>query len=65
MLQWAYDAVDLNRVQSEVDTRNIASSRVLEKLGFRREGTLREECIVNGVVSDTWIYGLLKRDWQG
>lgn len=65
VLQWAFDTLDLNRVQSEADTRNVASARVLEKLGFEHEGTLREECIVNGDVSDTWVYGLLRRDWKG
>ncbi|WP_404286014.1 GNAT family N-acetyltransferase [Glutamicibacter arilaitensis] len=65
LLRWAFGALDLNRVQSEADTRNVASARVLEKLGFILEGTLREDCIVNGVVSDSWVYGLLKRDWAG
>jgi len=37
---------------------------VLEKLGFLREGTLREDCIVNGVVSDSWVYGLLRNQWR-
>jgi RimJ/RimL family protein N-acetyltransferase len=64
LLQWAFDALDLNRVQAETDTRNAASARVLEKLGFMREGTLREDCIVNGDVSDSWVYGLLRRQWQ-
>ncbi|HEX4088652.1 MAG TPA: GNAT family protein [Trebonia sp.] len=64
LLQWAFDALDLNRVQAEADTRNVASARVLEKLGFVREGTLREDCIVNGDVSDSWVYGLLRREWQ-
>ncbi|WAP52647.1 GNAT family protein [Arthrobacter sp. ATA002] len=63
LLDWAFDNLNLNRVQSETDTRNMASARVLEKLGFVREGTLREDCIVNGDVSDSWIYGLLRRDW--
>ncbi|MFE5191022.1 GNAT family N-acetyltransferase [Streptomyces sp. NPDC056628] len=63
LLRWAFDSLDLNRVQAEADTRNEASARVLEKLGFVREGTLREDCVVNGVVSDSWVYGLLKRDW--
>ncbi|MBZ2196566.1 GNAT family N-acetyltransferase [Occultella gossypii] len=62
LLQWAFDTLDLNRIQSETDTRNVASARVLEKLGFVREGTLREDCIVNGGVSDSWVYGLLRRD---
>ncbi|GAA1993218.1 GNAT family N-acetyltransferase [Kitasatospora viridis] len=64
LLRWAFDTLDLNRVQAEVDTRNGASARVLEKLGFVREGTLREDCVVNGDVSDSWVYGLLRREWQ-
>ena len=64
VLEWAYAALDLNRVQAETDTRNVASARVLEKLGFVREGTLREDCVVNGDVSDSWVYGLLRREWQ-
>jgi ribosomal-protein-alanine N-acetyltransferase len=64
LLQWAFDALDLNRVQAETDTRNAASARVLEKLGFLREGTLREDCIVNGEVSDSWVYGLFRREWR-
>ena len=63
VLQWAFHAYELNRVQAETDTRNAASARVLEKLGFTREGTLREDCIVNGHISDSWVYGLLKREW--
>jgi len=64
LLQWAFETLDLNRVQAETDTRNLASARVLEKLGFQREGTLREDCIVEGDVSSTWVYGLLRRDWK-
>lgn len=63
LLGWAFAKLDLNRVQAETDTRNVASARVLEKLGFVREGTLREDCVVNGEVSDSWVYGLLRRDW--
>jgi [ribosomal protein S5]-alanine N-acetyltransferase len=64
LLQWAFDTLEINRVQAETDTRNAASARVLEKLGFVREGTLREDCVVNDEVSDSWVYGLLKRDWR-
>ena len=64
VLQWAFDTLDLNRVQAETDTRNVASARVLEKLGFVHEGTLREDCIVDGEVSDSWVFGLIRRDWK-
>jgi [ribosomal protein S5]-alanine N-acetyltransferase len=64
VLAWAFRTLDLNRVQAETDTRNVASARVLEKLGFLREGTLREDCVVDGDVSDSWVYGLLRREWR-
>jgi RimJ/RimL family protein N-acetyltransferase len=64
LLQWAFDTMDLNRVQAETDTRNTGSARVLDKLGFVREGTLREDCLVNGEVSDSWVYGLIRRQWH-
>ena len=64
LLDWAFASLDLNRVQAETDTRNASSARVLEKLGFVREGTLREDCVVDGEVSDSWVYGLLRRDYR-
>ena len=64
LLEWAFDTLNLNRVQAETDTRNLAAARVLEKLGFVREGTMREDCVVDGEVSDSWVYGLLRREWQ-
>ena len=64
LLEWAFETLDINRVQSETDTRNLASARVLEKLGFLREGTLREDCVVLDEVSDSWVYGLIRGDWM-
>jgi [ribosomal protein S5]-alanine N-acetyltransferase len=64
LLTWAFETLDLNRVQAEADTRNAASARVLAKLGFVLEGTLREDCVVDGEVSDSWVFGLLRRDWR-
>lgn len=63
-LGWAFATLDLNRVQAETDTRNIAAARVLEKAGFVREGTLRQDCIVEGDISDSWVYGLIASDWR-
>jgi ribosomal-protein-alanine N-acetyltransferase len=64
VLRWAFETLDLNRVEAETDTRSLASARVLEKLGFVREGTLRENCVVNDEVSDSWVYGLIRREWS-
>jgi RimJ/RimL family protein N-acetyltransferase len=65
LVGWAFGTLDLHRVQAEADTRNVACRRVLEKLGFTLEGTLREDCVVDGVVSDSWVFGLLRHEWDG
>lgn len=64
LLDYAFQTLDLNRLEADIDPRNLASARTLERLGFQKEGHLRERWIVNGEVSDTWMYGLLRREWQ-
>lgn len=64
LLGFGFSALDLNRVEADIDPRNLASARSLERQGFVREGFLRERWIVGGVVSDTAFYGLLRGDWQ-
>jgi [ribosomal protein S5]-alanine N-acetyltransferase len=64
LLEHAFDTLDLNRIEADIDPRNAASQRTLERLGFTREGFLRERWIVAGEVSDTALYGLLQREWR-
>ena len=63
LLQHAFTALALNRIEADIDPRNTASARSLERLGFSREGLLRERWIVEGEVSDSALYGLLHADW--
>ena len=63
LVSCAFGALDLNRLEADIDPRNSASARSLERLGFRKEGHLRERWMVNGEVSDTALYGLLRIDW--
>jgi RimJ/RimL family protein N-acetyltransferase len=60
----AFSALDLNRLEADIDPRNNASGRSLERLGFQKEGVMRERWIVNGEVSDTVFYGLLRSEWK-
>ena len=53
----------LARVRAHTDARNVASMRVLEKVGFRREGILRSNQYVKGEFADEAIYGLLRAEW--
>jgi ribosomal-protein-alanine N-acetyltransferase len=64
LLGYAFDGLDLNRLEADIDPRNAASARSLERLGFQKEGHLRERWIVAGEVSDTGFYGLLRSDWR-
>jgi RimJ/RimL family protein N-acetyltransferase len=63
-IRYGFEALNLNRIEADIDPRNIGSSRVLEKLGFRKEGYMPERWIVFGEFADTVNYGLLKRYWD-
>jgi RimJ/RimL family protein N-acetyltransferase len=63
-IQYGFDTLNLNRIEADIDPRNIGSARVLEKVGFRKEGTMPERWIVFGEFADTVNYGLLKRYWD-
>jgi RimJ/RimL family protein N-acetyltransferase len=64
MLEHGFAALELNRVEADIDPRNAASAKVLERLGFRLEGQMRERWIVADEICDTAFYGLLRRDWE-
>jgi len=53
-----------HRITASCDARNTASAAVLERLGMRREGHLRESTWAKGEWTDDLLYGLLRREWQ-
>jgi RimJ/RimL family protein N-acetyltransferase len=61
-LGFAFETLGLERIEADVDPRNAASCRMLERLGFQREGLLRARWRVAGEVSDSVIFGLLRAD---
>jgi ribosomal-protein-alanine N-acetyltransferase len=63
-LAHAFGPLGLRRVEADVDPRNAASCRLLERLGFRREGLLRERWRVNGETCDSALFGLLAREFD-
>ena len=63
VLAFLLDERGLERIEADIDPRNTASCRLVERLGFVREGLLRERWRVEGEVSDSAVYGLLKRDF--
>ncbi len=63
LLDWGFGPLGLHRVEADVDPRNVASVKALERLGFTREGLLRQRWEVAGEVSDSFFFGLLAPEW--
>lgn len=63
LLEYAFGALDLRRIEADVDPRNQASLRTLEAVGFRREGYLRQRWQIGGDTQDSVIMGLLASEW--
>jgi [ribosomal protein S5]-alanine N-acetyltransferase len=60
-----FGAIELNRIEADIDPRNASSARVLERLGFVKEGRARQRWIVGGEVCDSDLYGLVREEWRG
>ena len=63
-IDWALRTLDLHRVEADIDPRNEASRRVLERLGFRSEGVLRERFFVGDSATDSELFGVLAQEWR-
>lgn len=63
MLRYAFETLRLHKVRADVAVGNHGSARVLDKLGFSREGVLREDRAIGGEYVDHWRFGLLAREF--
>jgi len=64
MVDYAFEAPERRRVEAHIDARNAASQRLVESLGFQREAVLRDHWLDKGEVSDSTVYGILRREWS-
>jgi [ribosomal protein S5]-alanine N-acetyltransferase len=64
LVQYSFLDLALNRLEADTDPRNARAITTLERLGFVREGHLRERWIVGAEKSDSAFYGLLFSDWE-
>lgn len=62
LIQYGFNTLGLRRIEAEIDPDNLSSAKALEKLGFSQEGLLRQRWEVNGIVSDSAMYGRLVSD---
>ena len=64
LIDHSFRALNLRRLEADVDPDNASSLRILDRMGFRREGLLRERWNVGGAIQDSVILGLLAREWR-
>jgi ribosomal-protein-alanine N-acetyltransferase len=64
LIQMCFCGSPLRKLLAYVHDKNVASCRVLQKLGFTQEGLLREHYIINGIPENEILFGLLKQEWK-
>jgi [ribosomal protein S5]-alanine N-acetyltransferase len=64
VLNFGFNELNLHRIQAMVDANNIPSVKLLLRYGFLKEGTMREDYVVNGINEDSDCYSLLKWEWK-
>jgi ribosomal-protein-alanine N-acetyltransferase len=62
IIPFAFGTLKLHRIEAACIPANVASVRLLEKTGFRREGFARQYLCINGAWQDHWLYARLKDD---
>ncbi len=55
---------DIVRIQADTSTENLASQKVLEKVGFQKEGIIRKHYFSSGKWRDSYLYSILREEWK-
>ena len=64
LISQCFAHLSLNRIEIKCATGNQKSAAVAERLGFTKEGILRQAELVNGVFLDLYVYSMLKQEWK-
>ena len=64
MIQYGFDYMGLHRIEVLISRQNRRSQSLIRRLGFRKEGVLRDHYFVEGRFSDDMIFSLLKEEWR-
>ena len=63
VLKHGFEEMELNRIQAIIDSKNTRSMKLVHRLGFKKEGVLRQRSFFNGEFRDDVCFSLLKREW--
>jgi RimJ/RimL family protein N-acetyltransferase len=64
MLALAFEGAGLHRVHARCAVANVASARLMERLGMRREAHFRQHGVVKGAWDEEFIYAILEDEWR-
>jgi len=64
MIEFGWEHMKLNRIEADIVQGNMRSLHIMEKLGFRKEGLLRQRLLKGGKYYDVHVFGLLRHDYQ-
>lgn len=65
LLRLGFEEIGLHRIKAGADTRNVASHRVMERLGMRREAVFVENEFLKGEWVSETIWAILESEWRG
>lgn len=60
----AFEQLKISRLQAVHDARNPKSGRVMEKIGMKKEGLLRQSSELKGELVDEWMYSMVIGEYQ-
>ncbi len=64
IMAWLFDEKKIHRICETVDVENLNSIKLLESVGFRREGHFVENIFFNGKYGSEFQYAMLKKEWE-
>lgn len=64
VLDYLFLSKDIVRVQAHTDARNVASQKVLQNVGFKKEGKVRKSVFARGEWRDRCLYSILREEWK-
>ena len=65
ILAYGFEELGLNRIYLFTEVDNIAAQKLFERVGFKREGILKQDVYSHGAFADRIAYGCLKEEWKG
>jgi len=63
VIKYGFETMELNRIEALISPLNVPSQKLIHYIGFEQEGLLREHYRKDGIIEDSLIFGLLRKDF--